>query len=87
VVAGELPVRLEGPSQIGLFAYDNGKFIVENFAVATGKPVTARALVDKKFTKLVDVVSGETITGQARGDKTVFELTVAPATYRVLSAE
>jgi hypothetical protein len=43
--------------------------------------------VDKKFTKLVDVVSGETITGQARGDKMVFELTVAPATYRVLSAE
>jgi len=87
VIAGDLPVRLEGPSQIGLFAYDNGKFIVENFAVATGKPVTARALVDKKFTKLVDVVSGETITGQARGDKTVFEVTVAPASYRVLSAE
>jgi hypothetical protein len=87
VISGDLPVRLEGPSQIGLFAYDNGKFIVENFAAPGGSTVAARAVVDKKFTKLVDVESGRTINGQARGDKMVFELTLAPATYRVLSAE
>jgi hypothetical protein len=87
VIAGDLPVRLEGPSQIGLFAYDNGKFIVENFAAPGGNTVAARAVVDKKFTRLVDVVSGQTINGQARGDKMVFELTLAPASYRVLSAE
>src|SRR5450759_919586 len=87
VIAGDLPVRLEGSSQIGLFAYDNGKFIVENFAAPGGNTVAARAVVDKKFTKLVDVVSGQTINGQARGDKMVFELTLAPASYRVLSAE
>jgi hypothetical protein len=87
VIAGDLPVRLEGSSQIGLFAYDNGKFIVENFAAPGGNTVAARAVVDKKFTKLVDVVSGQTLAGQARGDKMVFEVTVAPASYRVLSAE
>ena len=87
VIAGDLPVRLEGSSQIGLFAYDNGKFIVENFAAPGGNTVAARAVVDKKFTKLVDVVSGQTLAGQARGDKMVFELTLAPASYRVLSAE
>jgi hypothetical protein len=87
VIAGDLPVRLEGPSQIGLFAYDNGKFIVENFAAPGGNTVAARAVVDKKFTKLVDVETGQTIDGQAKGDKMVFELTLPPATYRVLSAE
>ena len=60
---------------------------MENFAAPGGNTVAARAVVDKKFTKLVDVVSGQTINGQARGDKMVFELVVAPATYRVLSAE
>jgi len=79
--------RFETFVYIGLFAYDNGKFIVENFAAPGGNTVAARAVVDKKFTKLVDVVSGQTINGQARGDKMVFELTLAPASYRVLSAE
>src|ERR1035437_6188593 len=87
VIAGDLPVRLEGPSQIGLFAYDNGKFIVENFAAPGGNTVTARAVVDKKFTRLVDVETGQTLDGQAKGDKMVFELTLPPATCRVLAAE
>ncbi len=26
------PVRLDGPAQVALFAYDNGTFIVENFS-------------------------------------------------------
>jgi hypothetical protein len=86
-IAGDLPVRLEGPSQVDLFAYDNGKFIVENFAAPGGSTAAAKALVDKKFTKLVDVVSGQQIAGTVRGDRMVFELSLAPATYRVLSAE
>ena len=86
-IAGDLPVRLDGPSQIGLFVYDNGKFIVENFLAPGGKTLPARVAVDKKFTKLVDVVTGQQITGQAMGDRMVFDLTLEPASYRVLSAE
>jgi hypothetical protein len=86
-IAGDLPVRLEGPSQVGLFVYDNGKFIVENFAAPGGNTVPVRAVVDGKFTRLVDVESGQAINGQTRGDKMVFDLTLPPATYRVLSAE
>jgi hypothetical protein len=86
-IAGDLPVRLDGPSQIGLFAYDNGKFIVENFLAPGGKSLSARVAVDKKFTKLVDVVTGQQITGQAAGDRMIFDLTLEPGTYRVLSAE
>jgi hypothetical protein len=87
VVAGDLPVRLEGPGQTGLFLYDNRKFIVENFAPPGGSPITAKALVGGKYTKLVDVVSGERIPGQASGDKTVFEIALRPASYRVFSIE
>jgi len=86
-IAGDLPVRLDGPSQIGLFVYDNGKFIVENFLAPGGKSLPARVSVDKKFTKLVDVVTGQQITGQAAGDRMVFDLTLEPASYRVLSTE
>ena len=86
-IAGDLPVRLEGPSQLGLFVYDNDKFIVENFAAPGGATVAAKALTPSKFTKLIDVVSGQQISGQPRGDRTVFDLTLPPATYRVLSAE
>jgi hypothetical protein len=31
VLAGHLPVRIEAPSKVGLFAYDNGSFVVHNF--------------------------------------------------------
>ena len=86
-LAGDLPVRLEGPSQVGLFAYDNGKFILQNFAAPGGNTVSARAVVDKKFTRLVDMVSGQKFSGEARGDKMVFDLSLPPASYRVLSAE
>ena len=87
VVSGDLPVLLDGPSQTGLFLYDNHKFIVENFAAPDGSTVTAKAVVDRKYTKLVDVVSGQQISGQASGDKMVFELTIPPASYRVFSTE
>ena len=86
-VAGDLPVVLEGPGQVGLFVYDNGKFIVENFAAPGGKSVAAQALVAGKAATLVDVVTGQRIPGRQRGDRTVFDLTLPPASYRVLGAE
>jgi hypothetical protein len=86
-IAGDLPVRIEGPSQVGLFAYDNGKFIVENFAAPGGRSVNIGAMVDKKFPKLVDVVSGQQMAGKPRGEQMVFEIALPPASYRVFSAE
>lgn len=86
-IAGDLPVRLEGPAQISLFVYDNHKFIVENFLPPGGKSLPARVSVAGKVAKLVDVVTGQEIAGQAAGDRTAFDLTLAPGAYRVLSAE
>jgi hypothetical protein len=41
VLSLSLPVRLEAPSKVSLFAYDNGAFIVENFR---DEPVDATAV-------------------------------------------
>jgi hypothetical protein len=43
--------------------------------------------VERKFTKVVDVVTGEQIDGQARGKPTGFDSKLKPASYRVFSAE
>ena len=50
VVSKGLPVRLQGPSQVSLFAYDNGTYVVHSFLdrmgvieqVADGRDVDAR---------------------------------------------
>jgi hypothetical protein len=64
-MAGDMFVRLQGPAQVGLFAYDNNKFIVESFLPPDGGDVDAGVTLDAKFTKLVDVVTGETIAPRA----------------------
>jgi hypothetical protein len=63
-MAGDMFVRLQGPAQVGLFAYDNNKFIVESFLPPDGGDVDAGVTLDAKFTKLVDVVTGETIAAR-----------------------
>lgn len=64
VVAKDMYVRLDAPSMVSLFAYDNDKFIVESFQ---NNPVTARVLTDARITKLRDMLTGQEITGQAGG--------------------
>ena len=63
-MAGDMFVRLQGPAQVGLFAYDNNKFIVESFLPPDGGDVDAGVALDAKFTKLVDVLTGETIAAR-----------------------
>jgi len=84
-MAGDMFVRLQGPAQVGLFAYDNNKFIVESFQ-ETPVP-TARVITDKRITKLRDMLTGETLTGSAQGPNTVFETALKHGSYRVFAAE
>ena len=55
------PVRLDGPAQVSLFAYDNGTFITENFA-ATAANVRISTLGNG--TQLKNLVTGEIIEGE-----------------------
>jgi hypothetical protein len=83
VVARDMYVRLDAPSMVSLFVYDNDKFIVESFAQ---EPVQARIITDRRITKIRDVETGQELTGQQQGNNTVFETPLTRGTYRVFSA-
>jgi len=55
------PVRLDGPAQVALFAYDNHTFIVENFL-----PMAAdvKVFVLDDSTRLKNLATGEILDGQ-----------------------
>ena len=84
VVAKDMYVRLDAPSMVSLFVYDNDKFIVESFAE---EAVQARIVTDKRITKLRDVETGQELTGQSQGNNTVFDTPLTRGTYRVFAAQ
>lgn len=84
VVAKDLFVRLDAPSRVSLFVYDNDKFIVESFQE---NPVQTLVVTDKRITKLRDMLTGEVLSGSAQGPNTVFETQLKHGAYRVFAAE
>ncbi len=89
------PVRLDGPAQVSLFAYDNGAFIVQNFSAA---PADVKVSTLGNATKLKNLVTGETLEGQSpqrgrfrRNDTTENRVSFAahlpPHSYAVFSLE
>jgi hypothetical protein len=56
------PVRLDGPGQVALFAYDNHTFIVESYLPTE---TNVKVSVTGDFTRLRNLVTGEEIAGQA----------------------
>jgi hypothetical protein len=90
------PVRLDGPGQVALFAYDNNTFIVESY-----RPDTTSVTVSlpEDATGIKDLVTGELISAEkpahnreartrATGELRVsFNLQIPPHSYRVFSAE
>jgi hypothetical protein len=85
VLGKQMYVRLDAPSRVSLFVYDNDKFIVESFQEI---PVpTARVITDKRITKLRDMLTGQVLEGTPQGLTTVFNTPLVPGSYRVFSAE
>ncbi|HDQ44452.1 MAG TPA: hypothetical protein ENN17_02985 [bacterium] len=88
-------VRLEGPSQIALFVYDNDTFITESFL----PEISEVALIfDPRVTALRDLLSGEKLEGEIRAaprfrgrrfgeDKRVVRIRIKPHSFRVFRAE
>ena len=90
VASQGMNLRLEGPSLVSLFLYDNGTFIVESFL---SEPVKVKVISNGTGGGIEDLLSGETITGtvvqtfmprnrQADPEQS-FEITVKPHSYRV----
>jgi hypothetical protein len=84
VLAKDVFVRLDASSQVGLYVYDNGEFIVESFRQ---DPIRAVFLTDRRITRLRDLQSGQLITGSERAGTTAFEMPLNPGSCRVFSAE
>jgi hypothetical protein len=84
VLAKDMFVRLDTPSQVSLYVYDNDKFIVESFRQ---DPMRATVVTDKRITRIRDLQSGQLLTGTERDGATVFEMPLNPGSYRVFSAE
>jgi hypothetical protein len=84
VLAKDMFVRLDTPSQVALYVYDNDKFIVESFRQ---DPMRALVVTDNRITKLRDLQSGELLTGSQRAGTSVFAVPLDPGHYRVFSAE
>jgi len=90
------PVRLDGPAQVVLFAYDNDTFIAENFSAKTAD-VTISTLGNS--TVLKNIVTGETVAGRLppphdwnwsnenREDRVSFNLHLPPHSYAVFALE
>jgi hypothetical protein len=80
-IMADQPVRLEGPSQIGLFTYDNNSFIVESFLP---HHTDCQIVINQKGVELVDLISGLTVTGsESEEGGSYFQIKIAPTTYRV----
>ena len=91
-VTQDLFVRVDGPSRVALFAYDNDTFIVESFR---DEAMEVRLVVDEGYGCLQDLISdevlddGETLTdwrGQPTGKKG-FTLTLPPHAFRAFRAQ
>jgi hypothetical protein len=101
VMAG-FPVRLDGPSQVALFAYDNDTLIVQSFR--PDEVEVTVSLLDRSTTKLRNLVTQASLNPQPlppepdrrdfrrrRGPqlerRTTFRLTIPPHSYAAFAAE
>jgi hypothetical protein len=90
-VLKDLYVRVESPTQVTLFAYDNNTFIVESFLPES---VEVRVVVDDRLGRLRDVLSGEILNGEEikdwRGQNTGkmgYKAQIKPHSFRVFQGE
>ena len=94
-VMRDFPIRVDGPGQVALFAYDNHTCIVESFR-ATETDVTVS--FTGGFTRLKNLRTGDSITGEPEkrsperrpeygAATTVFRVHLPPHSYAAFAAE
>jgi hypothetical protein len=95
-VMRDFPIRLDGASKVALFTYDNNSFIVESYLPAA---TDVKVSVTGNFAQLRNLVTGETISGQAPSEihrrwqsntdagRTSFNIHLLPHSYAVFAAE
>jgi hypothetical protein len=94
ILSQNIYLRLEAPGKVSLFVYDNHTAIVESFL---DEDVESIIVTDKKFTKMTDLVSGESFAaekvslnmpwGAVESQEVRFRLSLKPHSYRVFKIE
>jgi len=94
VISSDLNFRFEGPSKVSLFVYDNNTIILESFLPEETK---VRIIAGSPVSKLTDLTGGEQIAsggktssmlwGRKSGEKSYFDITLKPHSYKVFKAE
>lgn len=97
IVMSDFFVRIDGPSQVSLFAYDNGAFVVESYLPTESQ---VKVTVKGEFTKLRNLVTGEVVASyvpepakgfrRRRSDttpKSHFMIQVLPHSFAAFAAE
>ncbi len=95
IVMADQYVRVDGPAQVSLFAYDNDTFIVESLL---DEPVEVKVVLDGKFKQVRDLETGEVLAGEKiesrsawfpsrDAGKTSLTASIAPHSFRVFRAE
>jgi hypothetical protein len=91
IVTRDLPVRLDAPSQVMLFVYDNDSFIVHSLRSDASE---VGLVVDERIVGLMDLISREELSeGEAMIDERGnpiqmkrFSVTIEPHSFRVFRA-
>jgi hypothetical protein len=81
-LSGDFFVRLEGPSRIALFAYDNHAVVVESFR---DEAADVRVVTTAEFQQLHDEISGEDLSGALEKDHRVFTTRIKPHSFVVFT--
>ena len=80
----DIPVYLDSPARVCLFAYDNNTFIAKSYLPY---PSRYNIVIKKAGAKLFDLQSGSELQGYVKGGTTVFEVLHEPRTYNVYRFE
>jgi hypothetical protein len=93
ILSKDLDLRIDAPSKVSLFLYDNGTFIVESFL---DDPVTIKIHAKEGIEKITDILTGSVINkqppasqspfarrGRADDKVNVFSVTLMPHSYKV----
>jgi hypothetical protein len=90
VLMQDIYVCLEGPSQVCLFVYDNGAFILHSFlphATHVDVALNNSLGMNNGTGTLLDLTSGQPLQGTPREDGTSFRVHLRPRSYRVFKCQ
>ncbi|MBP6867679.1 MAG: hypothetical protein KBC07_01640 [Bacteroidales bacterium] len=72
----DLDIRIEGPSMVGLFVYDNGTFIVESFL---DEPVSVQVVLSGEQEKITELIENKAYSVESNK----ISITMEPHTFKV----